>query len=131
MTVMPNPGAIPQWDRADRLAKSLAHAHVSVQEMAEYLGVSRNTIGNYLGRRTEPDKRTVTLWALRTGVPLAWIQTGSTDGTGPDDSGKRATRGYGLLPARRYVRTQANPKTALRKSKAAAAATVDNFDAAA
>lgn len=38
------PGPIPEWDLADRMRKSLRHSGVGVQEMADYLGVARNTV---------------------------------------------------------------------------------------
>jgi transcriptional regulator with XRE-family HTH domain len=83
MTQMLNPEAIPQWDLADRLGKALQHSGVKVGEMAAYLGVSRNTVGNYLNRRTPPDRRTLLLWAQRTNVPMAWLLNGNNDpGTG-------------------------------------------------
>lgn len=71
--------AIPVWTVGDRLGKALAHAGVGVQEMADYLGVSRNTISNYLHGRVRPDKRTLMLWAFRTGVDRVWIESGEGD----------------------------------------------------
>ncbi|WP_428831898.1 helix-turn-helix transcriptional regulator [Gulosibacter sediminis] len=64
------------FTRADRLTKALDFGGVSNQDMAETLGVSRQTIGNYTSGRTNPSKATLMAWALRTGVPLEWLQTG-------------------------------------------------------
>lgn len=61
------------FDTADRLRKALRFAGVSVQEMAEHLGLSRNSIGRYINGHIEPDRRTLMLWALRCGVPLDWL----------------------------------------------------------
>lgn len=69
----PSPWA---FTMGDRLAKALAVANVPHAEMAEYLGISGNTIGNYIAGRTRPKKQTLRLWALRTGAPLEWIETG-------------------------------------------------------
>lgn len=66
----------------DRLAKALSVASVTSIEMADYLGVSSNTIGNYTSGRTVPKKQTLRLWAMRTGAPLEWIETGVI----PDDN---------------------------------------------
>lgn len=74
--IEPTTGAIPTWTVGDRLAKALDHADVSVQEMAEYLGISRNTVGNYIAGRTHARRGTVLAWALRTGVPAEWLLTG-------------------------------------------------------
>lgn len=78
--------AVPAWDLSDRMAKALRHAGLGVQEMGEYLGISRNTVGNYLHGRTQPDKRTLRLWAIRCGVPLEWLEDGIvTEGDGPPE----------------------------------------------
>ena len=71
--------AIPQafqFTKADRLGKALDAAGISNNEMAEYLGVSRNTISNYISGRTDPKREVMLLWAMRTGAPLAWLETG-------------------------------------------------------
>lgn len=67
---------VPEWTMGDRLGKSLDFAQLSVGEMADYLGISRNTVGNYIGDRTHIPKPTLTLWAMRTGVPKEWLETG-------------------------------------------------------
>lgn len=84
MTQMPNPGEVPTFDKADRLAKALQHTNVSVQAMADYLGVSRNTVGNYLARRTPIPRASVIAWALKTGVPFKWLETGIADSDDPE-----------------------------------------------
>lgn len=67
----PQPWAGLAFTRADRLEKSLSYANVSHQDMADALGVSRQTIGNYTsGRTTRIPKLALKEWALRTGVPL-------------------------------------------------------------
>lgn len=71
------------FDLSDRLGKALRVANLSAGAMAEYLGVHRNTVGNYLNGRTGADRRTMRLWALRCGVPLEWLETGTTPTEGP------------------------------------------------
>jgi len=73
------PPGVPEWDVADRMRKSLRHADIGVQEIADYLGVARNTVSTWINGRITPSTQTLRLWALRTGVPYAWI----TDGTMP------------------------------------------------
>jgi transcriptional regulator with XRE-family HTH domain len=68
--------AVPEFDLADRMRKSLRHAGISVADMADYLGVSRQSVGNWTGGRTDPDTRTLRLWALRCGVEYQWLCTG-------------------------------------------------------
>lgn len=93
---MPNFGEIPTFDKSDRLAKALQHAHVSVQEMADEIGVSRNTIGNYINRRTPIPRAAVTVWALRTGVPREWLESGQGPADGHDGppEGSQKTHEY-------------------------------------
>lgn len=69
---------IPQWDIADRMRKSLRDADIPVQDMADYLEVSRNTVSAWINGRTPPSRQTIRLWALRTAVPYAWLKDGTT-----------------------------------------------------
>lgn len=80
---------IPQWNVGDRLRKSLSFAGMKVGEMAEFLGVERNTVGNYMSGRTHIPGPALRLWAMRTGVRMEWIVTGAEEppGEGPEGSG--------------------------------------------
>ncbi|MEX3644501.1 helix-turn-helix domain-containing protein, partial [Mycolicibacterium porcinum] len=83
---------VPTWDLADRLRKSLREANLGVQEMADYLDVSRNTISAWINGRTPPSVQSIRLWALRTGVPYQWLKDGIVrPDDGPDGGGE--TRG--------------------------------------
>jgi transcriptional regulator with XRE-family HTH domain len=64
-------------DLADRLAKSLLVAGMSVAEMAAFQGVHRNSVGAWLNRRTQPKPANLRLWAIRTGVPYGWLCHGT------------------------------------------------------
>ena len=68
-------------DLADRLAKSLQVAGLSVADMADYMEVHRNSVGAWLNRRSQPRPANIRLWALRTGVPYQWLR----HGTWPED----------------------------------------------
>lgn len=61
----------------DRLAKALDVSGVGVAEMAIKLGVSRQTIGNYLAGRTQPKLAVLRVWSDVTGVDLGWLTHGS------------------------------------------------------
>lgn len=67
---------IPAWTLGDRLNKSRRAAGISVQDMAEQLGVNRRTVTNYEQDHTEPRFPTIKLWADLTGVPAAWLRYG-------------------------------------------------------
>ncbi len=77
---------VPQFDLADRMRKALRTSGLNQEEMADYLGVSRNTVSNWVnGHWSTPPKRAyLRLWALRTGVPLEWLEHGEvTPANGP------------------------------------------------
>jgi transcriptional regulator with XRE-family HTH domain len=74
-----------EFDLSDRLRKSLHVAGLSNQDMADYLGVSKNTVSRWITGAIDPKISMVRLWALRTGVPFEWLATGvATDNGGPD-----------------------------------------------
>lgn len=65
-----------QFGLGDRLSKALHVAGVSTTEMADELEVARSTISNYLNDHTKPKRLYLRMWALKTGVPLEWLETG-------------------------------------------------------
>lgn len=89
MTMQPGgAGTVPEWTIGDRMRKSLHHSDVGVQEMADYLGVARNTVSNWINGHIEPSLQTLRLWSMRTGVPLEWLRTGwAPRGSNPQPTG--------------------------------------------
>lgn len=79
-----------EWDLQDRLAKSLRASKKSVAQIAADLDVHRNTVSNYLSGRIVPDRRSRLAWAMATGVPAQWLETGEmpTTGGGGDDGNR-------------------------------------------
>lgn len=77
MSIQPNAEAFTTWDLADRMRKSLRVAGMEVQDMAEYLEVSRGTVGNWINGRNRPSPAILRLWAMRTGAPLEWLKHGT------------------------------------------------------
>jgi len=70
-------GSIPQWTLGWRLARSLAHAGMTMQEMADELGVARTTVSRWINDHGAPPRRAfVNQWSLITGVPVQWLLTG-------------------------------------------------------
>jgi len=80
---------VPEWSLGDRLGKALQVSGVSVQEMADELGVRRQSVGNYIAGRTKPQRATVLLWAAITNVDAGWLLHGDDEGTGEASRGSR------------------------------------------
>jgi transcriptional regulator with XRE-family HTH domain len=102
MTELPETmGEIPEWTLGWRLQRSLSHAGIGVEEMADEMGVSRSTVGRWLNDRgAAPKAAYLKMWALRTGVPFAWLA--DTDPTGRGGSKisretSKAQRGGGFI----------------------------------
>lgn len=74
---MSTTASVPEFHIGDRLGKALDVSGISVATMAIKLGVSRQTIGNYLAGRTTPKLAIVKVWAEETGVDLGWLQEGT------------------------------------------------------
>jgi transcriptional regulator with XRE-family HTH domain len=73
---MANRELVPEFDLADRMRKALRTAGVGSIEMADYLGVARTTVSNWINGHVQPSKQSLRLWAMRTGVSFDWLQTG-------------------------------------------------------
>jgi transcriptional regulator with XRE-family HTH domain len=95
MSTSPEPGYIPEWDMADRMRKTLRDSGQSVGAVAEYFGVNRNTIGNWINGHITPDLTTQRLWAMKFGVPLEWLQTGVEPHDDPNRLRHGKRDGYG------------------------------------
>jgi len=78
MSEQPASPVVPSWDLADRMRKSLRHSGTGVQEMADYLGVARNTVSTWINGRIQPSTQTLRLWALRCGVSYEWLCGGQS-----------------------------------------------------
>ena len=61
---------------------ALDHAGVSIEEMADVLGVTRQTVGRWLHGHGNPKAGNLRLWAIRCGVSFRWLVDGVTPGAG-------------------------------------------------
>lgn len=93
MSIAPNFDHRFEFDLADRLRRALRVSGVGVQDMAEYLGVGRNTVSTWINGRIVPSRAMLRLFALRTGFPLEWLETGAAPspdgGNGADECAPR------------------------------------------
>ena len=69
-------GSIPEWSLADRMRKAREITGLDQSAFGEELGVSRATVSNAERGRTSPSRLLMRAWALRSGVPLQWLETG-------------------------------------------------------
>ena len=73
----------PQLTLGWRLRMALEHAGVTVNEMADVLGIkSRDTMAAWLHDRRTPRAAYVRQWAVKTGVPYNWL-VGADPGLDP------------------------------------------------
>jgi len=92
-------GFIPEFTVGDRLRKARQHTGLEQAEFADELGISRGTVRNYELDRVAARKIVLKAWALRTGVPLEWLETGkSPRQDGGPDGGSRDVRPKGFEP---------------------------------
>jgi len=68
---------VPSWRMADRIRRSLDHADIGVSELADELGVSRNTISNWVNGRHAPRPRDLRAVARVCGVDPGWLERGA------------------------------------------------------
>lgn len=87
MTTVEQHRNIPEWTIGERLAKAREWAGMDQETFAERIGVSRSTVSNYERGRSEPKRIVLNAWAMATGVPLVWLQTGESPRTGGPDGG--------------------------------------------
>lgn len=88
-TATAQPAGVPTFELRHRMALALETADLSISGMANHLEVSRNTVGNYIAGRTNPTVATLRVWALRCGVPFAWLRDGTVT---PEGGGPNGTR---------------------------------------
>ncbi len=77
-------GEIPVLTLGWRMLMALRHAGVSMHDMAEELGVTRETCSRWSHDKGAPPRAAfVKMWALRTGVPYRWIAYGDAGSPRP------------------------------------------------
>lgn len=73
MSEQPSARPEPEWDVADRIRKALREGGIGVTQIADYLGVSRTTVSNWINGRVPAPSPALRLIAMRTGVPFEWL----------------------------------------------------------
>ena len=88
-------GIIPQWSLADRMRKAREVTGLDQTEFGERIGASRATVSNAERGNTTPSRLVIRAWALGSGVPLVWLETGNAP---TDDGGSDQAPRTGLEP---------------------------------
>ncbi|PZP03185.1 MAG: XRE family transcriptional regulator [Corynebacterium urealyticum] len=84
-------GAVPDLNTLPiRLRVSRDYAGLTQTELADRMGVSRQTIANAETGARQPRKVVVTSWAFACGVDAEWLRTGETRNPSPDGEGLEA-----------------------------------------
>jgi transcriptional regulator with XRE-family HTH domain len=89
MSISYQPGTVPSFTVADRLRKAREVTGMDQAEFAEHAGLSRTGVSKAERGESTPRRSTLKLWALASGVPLYWIETG----VAPSPTGDGATDG--------------------------------------
>ncbi|OZF00870.1 DNA-binding protein [Rhodococcus sp. 15-1154-1] len=84
MTTAYESGKVPEIQVHHRLRIAREAVELEQSELADRMGVSRNTIGNAEKGRTRPRKILLNAWALACGVPVGWLETGNAESPRPD-----------------------------------------------
>jgi transcriptional regulator with XRE-family HTH domain len=62
--------------RGDWMRKALGLEHLTGIQMAEFLEVDEATVSRWLNGKSRAGKQTLRVWAMRTGAPLSYLETG-------------------------------------------------------
>ncbi len=90
-------GVIPAWTTGDRLRKAREGRGMGQQQMADEIGISRRSVSAYEGGGSTPKRPVLLSWALRTGVPLEWLRSGTAEAPQPEGPGSERARQYSKL----------------------------------
>lgn len=84
-------GHVPEIRVHHRLRIAREAAKLEQQELAERMGISRQSVSKLESGKASPRKITLNAWALATGVPASWLRTGEVPPT-PDDGCPQSER---------------------------------------
>lgn len=101
MTSAYDNGDCPEVQTYHRLRIARMHAGLDPQQLAEKIGVSRNTISNAELGRVNTRRVVINAWALACGVSAHWIMTGL-----PPEGWQDSTSALGIISAERQLHHQ-------------------------
>lgn len=76
-----------EFTQGDRMRRAMKVSGESVQGMAAFFDVTRETISTWLNGRHAPSKAVLMMWAAKTGAPFEWLDTGKVPDEGNSSGG--------------------------------------------
>lgn len=98
-------GFAPEWRLQDRLRRAREFADLHQADLALEIGISRRSLGKYEAGEVVPRTHVLMAWALRCGVPYAWLTEGAGSTPRYSANGRRrqepaATRRHRIIQRR-------------------------------
>jgi transcriptional regulator with XRE-family HTH domain len=87
-------GRVPVLTLAQRLRIARENASLEQRDLAERVGIARNSVINYERGHTAPRRPVLVAWAMATDVDLGWLETGEGGPALPPDDGTPVTTAY-------------------------------------
>ncbi|OZF47677.1 helix-turn-helix transcriptional regulator [Rhodococcus sp. 14-2470-1a] len=84
MTTVYDQGRVPEILPKHRLRIARDNAGLEQNELADIIGISRQSVSNAESGKSTPRKVVFNAWALATGVPVQWLLTGEAESPRPD-----------------------------------------------
>lgn len=76
---------VPGWRLSHRLQRAREHANLDQAQLAERIGVSRQSVSNYERGLRIPTAALIESWSEATNVDADWIREGESDRSEADD----------------------------------------------
>jgi transcriptional regulator with XRE-family HTH domain len=67
---------VPTFHQGDWLRKAREHAGLEKQQLADEIGIHRASVARYESGEQRVKRPVLIAWAMVTGVPLEWLETG-------------------------------------------------------
>lgn len=102
----------PPWTLGDALAKGRRLRHMTQQELAIALGISRRSVSRYEEDQQIPSRAVRMAWAMVCGVPYDWFATEDDSEPGSADRRRKGSRPTTASTSRKGAKVQSDvPRT--------------------
>lgn len=99
MTTYATAGQVPQWTVGDRLRKARTTTGLTAKAFADEIGISTKTALDAESDKRAPRRITLLAYAMRSGVPVEWLETGNAPQPKPGGEGLYTARDSNPEPA--------------------------------